>query len=478
MNKFLDNAGMSYFWNKIKAYVDKKWGELFTSVSNGKRQVASAITDKGVDTAEDATFEQMADNIRKIEADKLQDGVRTINVIAKPLDGGTVEGGGYASDGFTCNIKAKTNLGYNFGGWEENGEIIYGFTDYSFLVERDVDISALFVPRGELAYHGIADDLSLVGYGLAAAKAGDYALLCGGYGRELGFNKLRDTSDAYDSKLTRTTPTSLSVARYFLAASSIGSYALFGGGTTNNDVSNVVDAYDEKLTRTTLTALNTARSNLAATAIGDYCLFAGGQKGGSLYNTVDVYDTELVHTNVLYLSKAGPNLSACSIDGYALFGGGYDRYNVVDAYDTKLTRTNPTGLSSGRHYLVATHVGVYGLFGGGGVNSKPSNVVDAYNDELSRTTPVPLSVARMNLAATSLGEYAIFAGGDGPTSTIDTNTVDAYDIELTRKTPSTLSASRSYLASVSIGDYALFAGGIHSEEGQRLPVATVDVYTV
>lgn len=42
--------------------------ELFTSVSNGKRNVAAAITDKGVTTASDATFNTMATNIRQISA--------------------------------------------------------------------------------------------------------------------------------------------------------------------------------------------------------------------------------------------------------------------------------------------------------------------------------------------------------------------------------------------------------------------------
>ena len=40
--------------------------ELFTSVGNGKTAVASAVTDKGVQTAPDATFAQMAANIREI----------------------------------------------------------------------------------------------------------------------------------------------------------------------------------------------------------------------------------------------------------------------------------------------------------------------------------------------------------------------------------------------------------------------------
>lgn len=40
--------------------------ECFQSVSNGKSAVASAITDKGVQTASDATFATMASNIRNI----------------------------------------------------------------------------------------------------------------------------------------------------------------------------------------------------------------------------------------------------------------------------------------------------------------------------------------------------------------------------------------------------------------------------
>ena len=41
--------------------------QLFISVSNGKKKVASAITDKGVETAQDAAFQTMADNIAKIQ---------------------------------------------------------------------------------------------------------------------------------------------------------------------------------------------------------------------------------------------------------------------------------------------------------------------------------------------------------------------------------------------------------------------------
>ena len=49
--------------NKI---IKERLDEVFTSVSDGKRLVASAITDKGVSTEDDATFQVMANNINNI----------------------------------------------------------------------------------------------------------------------------------------------------------------------------------------------------------------------------------------------------------------------------------------------------------------------------------------------------------------------------------------------------------------------------
>ncbi len=49
--------------NKI---IKQRLDEVFQSVSNGKRLVASAITDKGVSTEDDATFQVMANNINDI----------------------------------------------------------------------------------------------------------------------------------------------------------------------------------------------------------------------------------------------------------------------------------------------------------------------------------------------------------------------------------------------------------------------------
>lgn len=50
--------------NNVQGAID----ELFTSVSNGKALVASAITGKGIATSSDATFQTMASNIEKIQS--------------------------------------------------------------------------------------------------------------------------------------------------------------------------------------------------------------------------------------------------------------------------------------------------------------------------------------------------------------------------------------------------------------------------
>lgn len=65
-----NNNGYTYIGNsnnqlsQLANYSD--FQEVKTSVSNGKSAIASAITDKGVSTASNATFQTMANNVRNI----------------------------------------------------------------------------------------------------------------------------------------------------------------------------------------------------------------------------------------------------------------------------------------------------------------------------------------------------------------------------------------------------------------------------
>ena len=65
--------------------------ELFQDVDNGKTLIASAITDKGINTSADATFDDMATNIRSIESDgnaKLQELANKVTTAATDVISG------------------------------------------------------------------------------------------------------------------------------------------------------------------------------------------------------------------------------------------------------------------------------------------------------------------------------------------------------------------------------------------------------
>ena len=138
----------------------------------------------------------------------------------------------------------------------------------------------------QLFYYGLAPELSVKRERPVATSVGNYALFGGGYG-----SGYLPTVDAYDTSLTRTTPTPLSVARYSLVATSVGNYALFGGGY-GSGYSSTVDAYDTSLTRTTPTAFSVARYIPAATTVGNYALFGGGYNGTDRLSTVDAYQVK------------------------------------------------------------------------------------------------------------------------------------------------------------------------------------------
>ena len=74
------NAAITTLDNKTQG----QYEELFTSVSNGKQQIAGAITDKGVSTSATATFSQMATNIRNIPQEG--GGTDTSDATATPSD--------------------------------------------------------------------------------------------------------------------------------------------------------------------------------------------------------------------------------------------------------------------------------------------------------------------------------------------------------------------------------------------------------
>lgn len=138
--------------------------ELFTSGSEGKALIASAVTAKGIETAADATFQEMADNISLIST--TPDNLYTIDVSASDPDGGEVSGGGMASGGMNVTVNASNASGYTFDGWEENSLTVSTDSSYTFSVDRNRDLTANF----SVTKYTVTIAISPSGYGTVSGS--------------------------------------------------------------------------------------------------------------------------------------------------------------------------------------------------------------------------------------------------------------------------------------------------------------------
>ena len=69
----------------------------------------------------------------------------TITLLANPVEGGTVTGGGTYLEGATCIAHATANPGYAFTNWTENGNIVSTSANLNFTVNGNRTLEANFV---------------------------------------------------------------------------------------------------------------------------------------------------------------------------------------------------------------------------------------------------------------------------------------------------------------------------------------------
>lgn len=185
----------------------------------------------------------------------------------------------------------------------------------------------------ELEKVGMATALSTTRYDMRAATVGKYALFAGGYISKSSFGySVSSSVDAYNTSLTKSTPTELSCKRCGHAAASVGGYALFAGGASSynllgfyENLVSAVDAYDASLTKTSAAILSTARTGLAATTVGDYAIFSGG-------GVADFCDASLTRSSI-GTSMTGYDMGAATIGDYALFAGGHSGNTIYDSVE-------------------------------------------------------------------------------------------------------------------------------------------------
>ena len=475
---------------------------LFTSVSDGKALVASAITDKGVETPSDATFSQMAGNIRAITTgSSTEDATATPGDILAPktayVAGGKVEGiiptlygktitpgtadqtiaGGQYLGG-TQVIKGDTNL---VSANIRKGITLFGVDgamEQTFLATLTVtvDIGAVVTAtNGDVEISALCTtgavtlELPIEGQWTVTARRG-----------VAQYNSVIVTvSSSYSATLTAELHivyfgeiTPLSQTRGYLAAVTVGNYAIFAGGEWYRytpPYADDTDIYDNNLSYIKSENMPNSTGHLAGTTVGDTALIAGGLDQWGSSNKIITYTKDLVRgVYTHHLSDARFDLGATGIGEYALFAGGNTekdskKYSsVVDAFDSTLTQTTPTPLALAEPCVGAAN-GNYAIFCGKSNNAK----VSAYDENLTRT--IAAAPSQGQFAAARAGNYVVFAGEDAMLT-------DAYDLFLTRTMPQSTPLTRHRMAGTTLHDYALFVESATDEGGTFMATDIFDAF--
>lgn len=481
--------------------------KLFTSVSDGKSLIASAITDKGVPTAQDAEFAQMAENIKQIAT-----GSDTSDATATPgdiLGGKTAYTASGKVEGIIPSLPAQVIIPGTAAKTIANGQYLSGTQTIqgdSNLVSSNIrkGVSIFGVPGAVESLFAATLTVTADIGAVVTATCGDTTVealsTTGTVVMELPiegtweitavrgmaqYNTVTlEVSNQYSAELTAAlhiqwlmTATPLSVARSELAAASVGNYAIFYGGTANCGI----DTYGKDLIHGDSSDLF-RRSSPAAASTDDYAIFAGGCPGNfadiqnNFTSSVTSYGKTLTKTEVLPpLSVARYDFAAAAVGNYAVFGGGYGYDKAsrsakavadVDAYNNELTHSSLTPLAAPIKEHAAAANENYAVFAGAG------SMTSAYNKNLTRSIVAGLSESKVNLAAARAGGYILFAGGASGDARY--NSVDAYDLFLTRTTPEALNKKRSRLSATTLNSFAIFGSGrgVSSSSG----VNEVDVY--
>ena len=217
--------------------------------------------------------------------------------------------------------------------------------------------------------------------GGAATTVGSYAVFACGYKSTSSFNT---TVNAYNSSLTRNSNTKLSTGRAYASAVSVGNYAIFAGGIRQADsdtfaIYNTVDAFNSSLTKSSPTKLSQDRHSLAGTTVGNYALFAGGThvNVSTTYTTVDAYNGSLTRSTATALNIGGRGICATTLGKFAIFS--INTSTTPNIYNESLTRTIGEAMSQGRYEMCAETIGNYALFAGGNISVNFSTAnVDVY----------------------------------------------------------------------------------------------------
>ncbi|MEV2566249.1 kelch repeat-containing protein [Paenibacillus larvae] len=256
--------------------VETTINELFTSVSDGKEQVAKAITDQGVSATKEDAFKDLATKIRSIDNGNIPIYVQPTEPIKKT--------------GFWIQ--------------DEQNEI-----------EHVVYTNAFSEGTGWAA----GADMPTARDDLTSSAVGDKIYVIGGFGG-------RDKLEIYDTTTnTWTSGKDMPTARGFLTSSAVGDKIYVIGGYDGSNSLSKLEIYDTTTNTWTAGAdMPTARSYLTSSAVGDKIYVIGGS-GGDLISKLEIYDTA---TNTWKVGTSMPTARS-SLTSSAVG----DKIYVIDGYD-------------------------------------------------------------------------------------------------------------------------------------------------
>lgn len=103
-------------------------------------------TENGTEVSNNSTYYVKLDSNRNLVANFTPD---TYNILisSAPPAGGVVSGGGTYEYGSVVTLSAKTNKGYSFTGWTEDGTLVSKDSTYSFVVKKNRTVLANLEPE-------------------------------------------------------------------------------------------------------------------------------------------------------------------------------------------------------------------------------------------------------------------------------------------------------------------------------------------
>lgn len=418
---------------------------LKSYVSDGKSLIASAVTDKGVPTAQDATFAQMAENIGKIEtggggggdSPDTSDATATPGDILSPKTAYTAAG---KVTGIIPTLRAQTITPGTSDQTIANGQYLGG----TQTVKGDANLTSNNIRRG-VSIFGVDGAMEPSFLATLTVKA--------------------DTGAVVTAKNGDTEVSGLSTnGQVVLELPIEGTWkvtAVRGVAQYNTVTIQVSSHYTAELTAALHVVYfgpvtsSPSVCNRAGTSIPGYAVFAGGeQQGGGGVKTGTVYDTNLTAHSISGLMYGVYDLAAASVGSYSMFSGGRHSTNELvracTIFDNNFTVVKTDDRDYGRIRHAGVSIGNYALFCGGASNTitmAKTSYVRVYDNSLTASAPAVLASPSFPKAAANKN-YAIVHGA---------SKVTAYGPDLTR-TIAVDATFENSLAATRAGNYVVFVG--------------------